>query len=481
MISARNIHKTPLQQVSKPNYSSFILKSRRSPLILAAKSDFRILTTLQTEAVGNSQSTSPLSEISPPAGLERRVMFSTRMSQFAQSLLLAASAFGLSGCASMSSNMANSSGMGYYEKGNYAAASREFQMALMNEPNNPDYLANFAKSRQKMGDVSGAEQHFRQALTVAPDHQPSYHGLAELMLAQGRSHEAQAMLTTWASTQPYTPDAHVELAWLQHEMGNTQGAAQSLQQALQINPNHSAALAHMGQFYEEMGHPEQAVAMYQNSLRSDWNQPDVHSRLAAASQRAGASSPMSATAMARGMHPYSVARQPSLMGPPSAGSQMAQMQIGQQQMAAGMMPHGNTMSPMPSQMAMSSMPPGMMSGYYSPSVMSAAPQMMASPMASMNPASSSGWTVSAPMTTNPAQTASFDNAFPVPNGSSMTYPMETIIQPSSGPTPSTATKAPTPDPAFSAVSAPVSTISLSQSAPVSTSSSQTEPPLVEAF
>ncbi len=56
-------------------------------------------------------------------------MFSTRMSRFAQSLLLAASAFGLSGCASMSGNMANSSGMGYYEKGNYAAASREFQMA----------------------------------------------------------------------------------------------------------------------------------------------------------------------------------------------------------------------------------------------------------------------------------------------------------------------------------------------------------------
>ncbi len=93
----------------------------------------------------------------------------------------------------------------------------------MNEPNNPDYLANFAKSRQKMGDVAGAEQYFRQALTVAPDHQPSYHGLAEVMLTQGRGQEAQAMLSTWAGTQPYSPDAHVELAWLQHEMGNTQG------------------------------------------------------------------------------------------------------------------------------------------------------------------------------------------------------------------------------------------------------------------
>ncbi len=376
--------------------------------------------------------------------------------------------------------MANSSGMGYYEKGNYAAASREFQMALMNEPNNPDYLANFAKSRQKMGDVAGAEQYFRQALTVAPDHQPSYHGLAEVMLTQGRGQEAQAMLSTWAGTQPYSPDAHVELAWLQHEMGNTQGAAQSLQQALQINPNHSAALAHMGQFYEEMGRPDQAVAMYQNSLRTDWNQPDVHSRLAAVSQQAGASSPMSATAMARGVHPYSVARQPSLMGPPSAGSQMAQMQIQQNQLAAGMMPYGTAMSPMPNSMPMNSMPPGMMSGYYSPSVMSATPSMMPSQMASVN-SMNSGWTASSPMPASPAQTASFDNSFPVPNGSGMTYPMETIIQSPAGSTPSTATKSPTPDPTFSSTSTPVSTISLSQSAPIQTSSSQTEPPLVEAF
>ncbi len=117
--------------------------------------------------------------------------------------------------------MANSSGW-LLRKGQLRGASREFQMALMNEPNNPDYLANFAKSRQKMGDVAGAEQYFRQALTVAPDHQPSYHGLAEVMLTQGRGQEAQAMLSTWAGTQPYSPDAHVELAWLQHEMGNTQ-------------------------------------------------------------------------------------------------------------------------------------------------------------------------------------------------------------------------------------------------------------------
>lgn len=421
-------------------------------------------------------------------------MFSSRMTQFAQSLLLLTATIGFSGCASMGSNMANSSGMGYYEKGNYAAAASEFQMAMMNDPRNPDYMANFAKSRQKMGDMASAEQYFRQALTVAPDHQPSYHGLAEMMVAQGRGQEAQAMLSTWAGTQPYQPDAHVELAWLQRELGNTQGAAQSLQQALQINPNHSTALAHLGQYYEEAGRPDQAVAMYQNSLRSDWNQPDVHSRLAAASQKAGPSTAMAATAMGRGVHPYTVARQPSLMGPPSAGSQMAQMQIAQNQMA--MAGYGNNrMSPAPGQMAMNPMMPGAMSGYYSPSaspsMMTASSPMMNSPMmnspmAAMSPMNS-GWQVSSPgMSTSPTQTAStsFDGMFPVPNTSGgMTFPMETTIQPSGTSSPSTNSAAvPTPDPTFSAVSpTPISTISLSQTYPMTTSPSSSGPPVVEAF
>jgi Tfp pilus assembly protein PilF len=380
--------------------------------------------------------------------------------------------------------------MSYYENGNYDAAAREFQVAMMNDPKNPDFHANFAKSRQKMGDLAGAEHHFRQALTIARDHQPSYHGLAEVFLAQGRGQEAQEMLTTWAATQPYQPDAHVELAWLQQEMGDPNAAAQSLQKALQINPNHSTALAHLGQQYEDMGRPDQAVELYQNSLRSDWNQPDVHSRLAAASQKAGPSSAMAATAMGRGVHPYSVARQPSLMGPPSAGSQMAQMQIAQNQMA--MAGYGNRMNQAgPGQMAMNPMMmPGAMSGYYSPSVspsmMTASNPMMNSPMATMNPMNS-GWHVASPgMSTSPTQTAStsFDGMFPVPNASNgMTFPMATTIQSPGTTSPSTNSAAvPTPDPTFSAASpTPVSTISLSQTSPVTTSPSSSEPPVVEAF
>ena len=207
------------------------------------------------------------------------------------------------GCYSLNGYVMNSSGQVFYENGNYTLAAAEFHKAVASAPSNLDYAANLARTRWKLGDVAGAEQLYRQILTRSPAHQPSYHGLAELLVAQQRGEEAQAMLTTWAATQPWVPESHLEVAWLQMELGNRDAAAQSLQRALQVNPGHPKALAHLGQYYQQRGQHQQAAAMYQQSLRSQWNQPEVHSRMAQAIAAAGPSHPAAAMAMARGARP----------------------------------------------------------------------------------------------------------------------------------------------------------------------------------
>lgn len=363
------------------------------------------------------------------------------------------------------------------------AAANEFQQAMFANPANPDYVANFAKARMKLGDPQGAEQLYRQALTMAPSHQPSYHGLAETMITQGRSDEAASLLTTWAGTQPYVAESHIELAWLQRELGQSDAAAQSLQRALQVNPGHTTALAHMGQYYEENGQPEQAVAVYQRSLQSDWNQPEVHSRIAAASQSAGSSSPMAATAMARGVHPYSVPRQQTAFGPPSRGAQMAQMRMAQTQMAMSGRPmYGGQMAAAPN------MNQSMMSAYYAPSEM----QM------SGNMPSTGGWqSANSIMNVPPDQTASmsFGTGMPgtgmhemQPSGEEWSFETTTpdaapLAVPQNA-TPNTSV-APTPDPAFSKTvsSTNVTNVSWSPSsakAPIAGGPSN-ELPMVEAF
>ena len=184
------------------------------------------------------------------------------------------------GCQATSGWAFNNSGRAYYQRGQYAMARDEFYRASLDDPRNPDYRHNLAMAMKKTGNVAGAERVLRQNLTeVSAMHQPTYHSLSQLLAEQRRYAEAQDLLQGWAVAQPYIPQSHVELAWIQREMGNPVAAEQSVRQALQVDPRNPAALAELGQLYEDHGQPDRAASMYQRSLASRWAQPQVQSRL----------------------------------------------------------------------------------------------------------------------------------------------------------------------------------------------------------
>ena len=208
-----------------------------------------------------------------------------------------------SGCNQVAAWTMNQSGEGYFNRGNYAMANAEFARAALDDSTNADFQANAAIAMMRQGDSAGAEDAFRRALGVNPGHQPSWHGLAQLKLQQNRHEEAQQLLQSWVGSQPYVPEAHVEMAWLHRKLGDAEGAEQALRQALKLNPRHSVALAHMGRHYEEQGRVQEASRLYQQSLRSNWYQRDVQNRL---------------TSMSRGRRPRVAA------GGPAFGLAMAQ-------------------------------------------------------------------------------------------------------------------------------------------------------------
>jgi len=159
-------------------------------------------------------------------------------------------------------------------------ARSEFQRAALDKPDNADYLHNLASAMKKQGDSVAAEQTYRQAINVDPGHQPSQHSLIQLMFEQGRKQEAIEVAQTWVDTEPYLAEPHLEMAWIQRELGNVTLAEESLQKALESDPQNSVALAHLGQLYQQTGQPDRAAAMYQRSLAYKWYQPEVQSRLA---------------------------------------------------------------------------------------------------------------------------------------------------------------------------------------------------------
>ena len=185
-----------------------------------------------------------------------------------------------SGCAGGPGSPMNSAGQSFYDQGNYAQAAHEFQRAVAANPGNADFIGNLAATMRKQGNLAGAEQQWRHAILLNPSHQPSYHGLSQLLVETNRQQEAASLLSMWSASQPYSAEAQVEMAWLNRELGNSQLAEQHLQQAVRINPNHSAALSSLGQHYEDTGRQAAAMQMYQLSLENNWYQPEVQSRLA---------------------------------------------------------------------------------------------------------------------------------------------------------------------------------------------------------
>lgn len=151
-------------------------------------------------------------------------------------LLLLVSFSTLNGCRTTNGKLMNRSGMRYYRKGNYEYARNEFERALMDDPHNASYAFNVARTMEREGDYENAELMYQHALTLDPSHQPSYHGLAAMLREQGREGEAGDLLTAWAETQPYRPDAQMSAADLAYAEGDVARAQWYQQQAMRSQP-----------------------------------------------------------------------------------------------------------------------------------------------------------------------------------------------------------------------------------------------------
>lgn len=202
-----------------------------------------------------------------------------------------------SGCNQTSGYVMNESGKGYYARGNYTAARREFERALMDSPENPNYAFNVASAMRKQGDLIGAERMYQRALSLDPRHQPAHHELASMLKEQGREEQAAAHIQEWVATQPYQPNAHIEQAWMQQQQGDLAGAEQSLQMALRQKPNHPTAMAQLGDVYLQTGRQQQADAMYRRSLAMNPFQSEVQTRVSQM-RRANQGSPQTMAAYA---------------------------------------------------------------------------------------------------------------------------------------------------------------------------------------
>jgi len=214
-------------------------------------------------------------------------------------LVLMAGFVGSTGCRMISTGR-NVDGVRYFQQGNYPVAQDRFQAALTIDSRNPDSYYNLAAVRHRTGKANGdqnsltqAESLYQQALAYDPNHVDAYRGLAVLYTETNRTSDAFALLNRWATSNPGSADARVELARLHEEYKQDKEAEQQLNAALQIDVHNWRALAALGRLRENQGDYVQALQNYQTAYANNRFNTDLPAKIASLQSRV---SPMQAGA-----------------------------------------------------------------------------------------------------------------------------------------------------------------------------------------
>ena len=174
-------------------------------------------------------------------------------------------------------------------KGDFSGALDYFHRAQILTPQYSVLLINLAIAEEATSQSATAEQHFKDALRLAPLSPDSYTYYARYLLSHSRPQEADALLRSALELSPSDLTARQLLAQAGSQAGNqpaTQTAesylALSLERyheeryaeaiaacrsALELRPNYAEAWNNIGAVYNKLGRYEEAAAACEQALR----------------------------------------------------------------------------------------------------------------------------------------------------------------------------------------------------------------------
>lgn len=192
----------------------------------------------------------------------------------------------------------NLEGKRLYEQGQYSASLNAFRKALEDDRMNADAYYNMASVYHRLAadardqaHLQQAEQLYRQAIDLEPNHVDAHRGLAVLYAQAGQTSTAFNLLESWVMRDHESAEPRIELARLHSEYGDPARAKEHLAAAIERDPNNARALSAVGQLHEQRGDLAQAVWMYESALRQNSLQPQLAAHVAALRQSLASTAP----------------------------------------------------------------------------------------------------------------------------------------------------------------------------------------------
>lgn len=148
--------------------------------------------------------------------------------------------------------------------GDERAAFDAFSQAYWLDQSNPALAAEAGVSLQHLSDFEGAEQWFRQAVSVAPADAQWTRLLAAFYADTGFQLDGEGLtfIEDAAASAADDPDLQISLGWAYQQVGNTEQARTILSDALAEAPQNWRGWIYLGAAFEQSGDPQAALAAY---------------------------------------------------------------------------------------------------------------------------------------------------------------------------------------------------------------------------
>lgn len=134
--------------------------------------------------------------------------------------------------------------------------------SMFNDTGDPDadfYVA-FARNEVAKKNFPGAIKQYELALAKDPSHQAALLGMAHIFDSQGNLNKAMVYYRQAVKAHPQDATGHNDLGLCYARQNRLQEAAQSLERAVQLEPNNPRYRNNIAKVLVEMGYPEPAFA-----------------------------------------------------------------------------------------------------------------------------------------------------------------------------------------------------------------------------
>lgn len=146
---------------------------------------------------------------------------------------------------------------------------------------------NQALQQHRAGAFTAAEKLYQRVLQQQPDQVDALHGLGILALQQGRPEVAIVSLQQAVELRPDHAFAHVHLAHALRGTQQTEAAILHYQRALSLNPQLAEVHLDLGNVFLERGQVQQAIDAYNQAIAVNSHLPQAHYSLGMAHQEQG--------------------------------------------------------------------------------------------------------------------------------------------------------------------------------------------------